>query len=1179
MDIRQLGLGIVGAVIGFFAYGGPYGAIYGFQLGIALGAVAFPPDLPKVIGPRLTDLVSTGAQLGAPIPIIYGTIAVPGTVIYASCVTEIVSTEEVGGKGGGEQEVTTYTYTQTIALGLCEGEIGGVLRIWENGELVYDVRPQLEDEDDEAFLQRWEASRDYEATFSLYFGDEEQLADPDLETLLGVGNVPAYRGLAYLVYPNRLLADDQGRRVPNFRVEVFRGRGGRDVVPPTNLIALAGWQNNVLLVDWIRGRYFTMTAVGLFDPFTGLRAYSLYDNVEYANRTFDDMLLDISLGTGGWTLGLDGYIYFTGFVTLSGAAIWRIDPETLGIAAQGAAGTSYVSSATTVRLVGPSGSTEFYVGVSFLTNGFGDLRAWQIPGMSLVSTANTLRDHGIICRAGTRGTFSSDLLSQASAYILCWDSVSLGATGPEVRVVRFDARYARLPLINQGLLWHQLTAIQPSDIDPAWVAISDIEGLVYDEADRTLIFAATGHTAGSVQSTYLVKWQPGEEGDDVSIDAQPDEASLIWAIPNWVQSPGEQNNTNLSQVTRYPRYAAPFGQNIRVVNTATGTVEVQDWSDDYPGSSGVSVSTWVYDARANVLIVFLSGVGPTLIFLDRQIQEPVSLANIVNDICDRSGLLPDEYNTVDLEARAVEGYALASTTNGRSAIEPLRVVGFFDAVESEGVLVFPTRGKALVATLAESDLGVHEPKDQPPPAVTTKKMQDVECPRMVRVKYIAQSREYEPGEQYSPTRITSDAVHDMDVEVPVSITDDMAAQVAEVMWSTSWASRWVHQVSLDASYLALDPADAIGVPVDGRIYRTRILAIEDKPGALIRRLDLVRDDDGSYVSQAVADTPQLPISTIIAVSSTAFVLLDLPLLRDADDDAGFYAAAYRSNPARSWTGAVIYRSIDSGASYQQIASVTNEATVGHLTAALPAGITSTWDEANEVEVELASGSFESRTEEAVLAGANALAIGEDGRWEIVQFLNAEQVSSTRWNLSGLLRGRRATEHNVGTSEVGDTVVLISGLGIIRIGLDTSQIGAERLYKAVTFGTTVGSAIAQAFAGSGEALEPFSPVHIHGTRAANGDLTIEWTRRGRIGQELADGADIALSEETESYEVDVLDPGSPGGARRTLSSTTTSVTYTAAQQIADGFSLGQLIPVEVYQLSATVGRGTPGSATI
>jgi hypothetical protein len=1150
-NIEQGAAAVVGAVVGFI-YGGPYGAVYGFQIGLLLGTALFPLQLPTVYGPRLADLQSTSAQLGGPIPIIYGTIAVPGSVIFLSCVEEVATTEEVGGKGAPEQSVTSYAYYQSIALGLCEGEISGLLRVWENGELKYDNRPQQDDETDEQYNTRLDASSDYAATFSLYLGDEAQEADPTIELTMGVGSVPAFRGLAYIVYPNRQLTDDQGRRHPAFRFEVFRGTGERDVVFPTNLPTLNGWQGTTILPDWVRGRYIA------FDESSapnGIRAYSILDNTEYAARTFEDIGISVGLTAAQPTIGLDGFLYWANFVTGSAVKVYRIDPTTLELVKEAAGATSDIwTSAVTLRVTG-AGRTEDYLFSAPLL--VGNFHVRRCESLALVSTYSNPRSRAVTVTGPTAG-------AHAYAYALAYNPVGIGS-GPSVIVVKLDAHIPpptpRYTVTT--MTFSTLAEIAPSAIVPAWVAIEEIRGLVFDATDNTLIFGAIGHESGFTnRETYLVKWNP-EAG------------VLVWKTAG-LSLPLFDTNNELSRL-RSGKYAVPCViEKIQVYDTATGAVDLQDWSAELPNSA--TAGTWVYDSQLDALIVFISSFGPTVIFLDRQTPAGVSLAEIVNDVCERCGLGAEEYETTELESRVVNGYALASIMPGRSAIEPLRSVGFFDAVESEGVIRFRVRGGPVVATLTTSDLGARNGGEQPSPAVATKKLQDVELPRQLRVRYMAESREYEPGEQLSPTRFTTDGVNDRDVELAVSLSDDMAAQIAEVLWADAWASRWAHQIALDVSFLALDPADVLELPVDGRLYRVRVVSIDDS-GGVLRRIELVRDDDGSYTSTAVADVPQLPVPQLVLYSATTLVLLDLPPLRDEDDDAGIYAAAYRATPGRSWNGTVIQRSIDEGASFSTIATIVNEATVGRLAEALPAGISSTWDYANEIVVELLAGTLESRTEDAVIQGANALAIGVDGRWEIVQFLNATQTSETLWTLSGLLRGRRATEHNIGTAEAGDTVVLISGAGIVRLPLQSSEIDAERVYRAVTLGTLASTGMLQTFVGSGEALEPFSPVHIHGARAANGDLTITWARRGRIGQELRDGADMALSEETESYEVDILDPGSPGGARRTLASSTTSVAYTAAQQIADGFSLGQLIPVEVYQLSATVGRGTQGSATI
>ena len=64
-----------------------------------------------------------------------------------------------------------------------------------------------------------------------------------------------------------------------------------------------------------------------------------------------------------------------------------------------------------------------------------------------------------------------------------------------------------------------------------------------------------------------------------------------------------------------------------------------------------------------------------------------------------------------------------------------------------------------------------------------------------------------------------------------------------------------------------------------------------------------------------------------------------------------------------------------------------------------------------------------------------------------------------------------------------------------------------------------------------------------------------------------------------HEVELLDGSA---VLRTLTTSTTSVTYTAAQQLADLGALlgpGDTLPIRIFQLSALVGRGSPASVTL
>jgi hypothetical protein len=74
-------------------------------------------------------------------------------------------------------------------------------------------------------------------------------------------------------------------------------------------------------------------------------------------------------------------------------------------------------------------------------------------------------------------------------------------------------------------------------------------------------------------------------------------------------------------------------------------------------------------------------------------------------------------------------------------------------------------------------------------------------------------------------------------------------------------------------------------------------------------------------------------------------------------------------------------------------------------------------------------------------------------------------------------------------------------------------------------------------------------------------------------------EVPIAEDIEGYDVQILDSAA---VKRTLTSSTTSVLYTAAQQTADwGAPLGtsQTLAIRIFQLSNRLGRGTPASVTL
>lgn len=189
-------LGLSGAVIGR-AVGATIGRAIDQRV---LGAGSEPVDVGRIDRLRLT-----GAGEGGAIGQIWGRMRVPGQVIWATEFSETVRRQRTG-KGSPRPKVNEYSYSVSLAIALCEGEILRVGRIWADGNEI--------------------SSQDL--NLRVYSGSETQLPDPLVEAIEGNGLAPAYRGLAYVVIEDLELSP-YGNRVPQFSFEVIRPAQGTAV--------------------------------------------------------------------------------------------------------------------------------------------------------------------------------------------------------------------------------------------------------------------------------------------------------------------------------------------------------------------------------------------------------------------------------------------------------------------------------------------------------------------------------------------------------------------------------------------------------------------------------------------------------------------------------------------------------------------------------------------------------------------------------------------------------------------------------------------------------------------------------------------------------------------------------------------------------------------------------------
>lgn len=188
--------------------GGSVAGIAAPVLGKAIGALAGGMIDQALLGNgsrvvetgRVETLRIQGSREGTPISRVFGRTRVAGTVIWATRFRETVSETRAGGKGTAPGATRRdHAYTVSLAIGLCEGPIDRIGRLWADGhEVALESLP-----------------------LRLHRGAEDQPPDPLILALEGAGRAPGFRGTAYLVFEDLALAP-WGNRVPQFSVEVFR---------------------------------------------------------------------------------------------------------------------------------------------------------------------------------------------------------------------------------------------------------------------------------------------------------------------------------------------------------------------------------------------------------------------------------------------------------------------------------------------------------------------------------------------------------------------------------------------------------------------------------------------------------------------------------------------------------------------------------------------------------------------------------------------------------------------------------------------------------------------------------------------------------------------------------------------------------------------------------------------
>lgn len=198
------------------------------------------------------------SNYGHPIPLPFGACRLAANLIWAGPYTRkkitqtiIIAQHEDGvQKFYADNEIKYDIQVERdfvdFAVLLCEGEIGGIKKLWFNHVLVMDT-------------DRWGDSRPMyngqQLNIEFYLGSTTQPASPTIAAIEGATNTPAYRNRAYLVF-KAMDITAIGNAIPVIQAEVIGIKSGHQVNAFTDYLPSEIILNQTQTIDTTRNEFY-----------------------------------------------------------------------------------------------------------------------------------------------------------------------------------------------------------------------------------------------------------------------------------------------------------------------------------------------------------------------------------------------------------------------------------------------------------------------------------------------------------------------------------------------------------------------------------------------------------------------------------------------------------------------------------------------------------------------------------------------------------------------------------------------------------------------------------------------------------------------------------------------------------------------------------------------------------
>jgi hypothetical protein len=1186
--------------------GGMLGYMAGNTLGNAIDASFNNRSFTHTTGSRLSELIVQTSAYGKTIPMVYGQCRIAGNVIWSLPIQEHQHSNISpisGGKGGSNHRTTitniSYSYNVTLAIAICEGPIDTIVNIWADAKLL---------------------TGNINKNFRLYKGDEHQMPDSLIEAHMGVGKTPAYRGLAYVVIENFLLTE-YGNRIPNFTFEVKRR-----IKPINQPLAVEDLVKAICLIPG-SGEFVYDTQIQYKinggniqqGKATPINCHN-YQSKANAVLSLDQLLETcpnierIALVVTWFATSLEiknckilpGVEFQQNMYTQPD--IWAVSSYrrenahqiTLYNGAPIYGGT--VADVSLIRYLEEIKSRKIKImfypmifvdqlnkpwrghitgSIEQIENFFEDKEGYN---RFILHYAKLVRDKVDAFIIGSELIGLTKLRNNYNQFPAVDKFCQLAAKVKQVMGAKVQVTYAadwsEYHHTEQG--WYNLDklwahpAIDFVGIDAYFPLTNDINQQ-YDE--QKII---NGWSSGEGYEFYYVDKQrrikarldPAYawkninwwwENEHINPDGQKTQwqpkSKKIWFTEFGFPSvDGATNQPNVFYDTRAYDGALPIHSKGRIdfrIQRVAVAASLRKWSNS---AMIENMFLWTWDARPypywpNLMQIWNDG---PLWLRGHWVSGKFGachLADIIAHLCLKSGLIAEQFD-VSLLTDLVDGYVINNPQNVRRIIENLSTAYFFDIIEEEGQLRFIPRTGKQIQTIDPNDLIILPEGGN----LVIIRKQELELVQQFTVFYLDRMKQYQSNLACASRQevVTKEAII---FDSNLVLNQALAEVIANINLYNDWLERTTYILTLPPNYLYLQPADIIKVEQNGIIHQMRITNITLSSKRVLK-IKAVAEEISVY-DFYIEPTFNLTVEGKSILFEHKIEILDLPSKFTAEkNDPAIYIAVV--NKLGQFKGINLYYSIDNELHYHYLDNINIEGTIGSVLHKLSPAVAEVIDYHNKIVVVLINGKLESIDYDGLLQGYNLALIGN----EIIQFMNAVLIEPNKYELSGLLRGRMGTEHQIIEHQAGDRFVLLDN-NLKKIPMSLYLLGVPIKIKVLAEDQELSDVEPVNFTWHANSLKPLSPVNIIIKHLSNGDIHLSWTRRARINGWWRDNIDIPMDEAEEKYEVDILYNNQ---IIRSEVSYKHMLIYPYYKQLNDKVAYKENLQFDIYQISSVIGRG-------